>query len=292
MAMSSAAPPHGVQRRLVDQVGQVGAAHAGRAPGHDAEVDVGRHALALAVDREDGQPLLEVGQRHHDLAVEAARPQQRRVQDVGPVRRRDHHDALGRVEAVHLREHLVERLLALVVAAAEAGAALAADGVDLVDEDDGRRLLAGRLEEVAHPAGADAHEHLHEVGAADRHEGHAGLAGHGPGDQRLAGSRRADQQDALGDLGADLLEAGRRLEEVDDLADLLLDARVAGHVVEGGGGAVAAERLGLGAADRHDPRHLPPGLAADEVDEGGPDADDEDVGEEGAAGGSTTGWGS
>ena len=184
-----AAAAHRVQRRLVDEVGQVGPAHAGRAPRHHAEVDVVGHALALAVHLEDGQALLEVGQRHHDLAVEAARPQQRRVQDVGPVRRRDHHDALGGVEAVHLREHLVEGLLALVVAAAEAGAALAADGVDLVDEDDGRRLLARRLEQVAHPAGADADEHLHEVGAADRHEGHAGLAGHGPGDQRLAGAR-------------------------------------------------------------------------------------------------------
>src|SRR3972149_4348700 len=39
------------------------------------------------------------------------------------------------VEAVHLHEDLVQRLFALVVAAAEAGAAVAADGVDLVDED-------------------------------------------------------------------------------------------------------------------------------------------------------------
>ena len=42
------------------------------------------------------------------------------------------------VEAVHLDEQLVERLLALVVAAAEPGAAMTADGVDLVDEDDRR----------------------------------------------------------------------------------------------------------------------------------------------------------
>ena len=47
------------------------------------------------------------------------------------------------VEAVHLDEDLVERLLALVVAAAEARAALAADGVDLVDEQDAGRVLLG-----------------------------------------------------------------------------------------------------------------------------------------------------
>jgi hypothetical protein len=275
-----AAAAHGVQGGLVDQVGQVGAAHAGCAAGHDAEIDVVRHPLALAVDLQDRQPLLEVGQRHHDLAVEAPRPQQGGVQDVGAVGGRDHDDALGGVEAVHLREHLVEGLLALVVPAAEAGAALAADGVDLVDEDDGGRLLAGRLEQVAHPAGPDADEHLHEVRAADRHEGHAGLAGHGPGQERLAGPGGADQQHALGDLRPDLLEAGRGLQEVDDLADLLLDPGIAGHVLEGRRGAVAAERLGLGAPDGHDPRHLALGLAADEVDEGGADADDEDVGEQ------------
>ena len=150
-----------------------------------------------------------VGQRHHDLAVEAARAQQRGVEDVGPVGRRHHHDALGRLEAVHLGEHLVERLLALVVAAAEAGAALAADRVDLVDEDDRGRLLAGGLEQVADPGRADADEHLHEVGAGDRDERHAGLTGDGAGDERLAGAGRADEQHALGDARADLLELAR-----------------------------------------------------------------------------------
>ena len=54
-----------------------------------------------------------------------------------------------RLEAVHLDEQLVERLLALVVTAAEAGAAVAADGVDLVDEDDAGRVLLALLEQVA-----------------------------------------------------------------------------------------------------------------------------------------------
>ncbi len=44
-------------------------------------------------------------------------------------------------EAIHLAENLIERLLALVVPAAEAGAALPADGVDLVDEHDRRGSL-------------------------------------------------------------------------------------------------------------------------------------------------------
>ena len=157
--------------------------------GHHVEVDVGAHPLVAGVDLEDRPALRELGQRHDDLAVEAAGAQQRRVEDVGPVGGGHDDDALGRLEAVHLRQHLVERLLALVVAAAEAGAALAADRVDLVDEDDRPAHPAGLLEQVADAAGADADEHLHEVGAGDGQEADAGLAGDGAGEQRLAGAR-------------------------------------------------------------------------------------------------------
>ena len=121
----------------------------------------------------------------------------------GPVGGGDQDDAALDVEAVHLDEQLVERLLALVVAAAHAGAAVPADGVDLVDEDDRRGVGLGLLEQVAHPGRADADEHLDEVRAGDRVERHAGLAGDGAGEQRLAGAGRAVEQHALRDLGAD-----------------------------------------------------------------------------------------
>ena len=201
------ASAHGVEGSLVDQVGQVGTTHARRAPGHGAEVDGRVDPLVLAVHLQDGQPFVEVGEWHDDLPVEPTGTQDGGVEDVGPVGGGHDHDAFGRIESVHLREHLVECLLTLVVATTQTGAPLAADGVDLVDEHDGRRLLAGGGEQVAHPAGADPHEHLHEVRSADRHERNPGLAGDRPGQQRLAGSRRADQKDALGDAGADLLES-------------------------------------------------------------------------------------
>ena len=170
-----------------------------------AEVDVRGERLALGVHREHGLAALDVGRRYRDLPVEATRPQQRRVEDVRAVRGGDHDDAALDVEAVHLDQHLVERLLALVVPAAQAGAAVPPDGVDLVDEDDRRRVGLGLLEQVTDPGRADADEHLDEVGAGDRVERHAGLAGDGAREQRLAGSGRSVEQDALGDLGAQRL---------------------------------------------------------------------------------------
>lgn len=48
------------------------------------------------------------------------------VQDVRAVGAREHDDAVGGPEAVHLHKELVERVLALVVAAGEAAAAAGA----------------------------------------------------------------------------------------------------------------------------------------------------------------------
>ena len=66
--------------------------------------------------------------------------------------------------------------------------------------------------------------------AADRKERHAGLAGHGPGQQRLAGARRAHQQDALGHAAAEPLELFGVLQELDDFLQVVLHALQAGHV--------------------------------------------------------------
>ena len=201
------------------------------------------------------------------------------VEDVGPVGRRDDDDALGRVEPVHLREHLVERLLPLVVTTAEPRTALAPDGVDLVDEDDGRRLLAGRLEEVAYPAGADADEHLHEVGTAHRQERDAGFAGHGPGQKGLARARGAHEQDPLGDLGADVPEPVGRLQEVHHFADLELHALVAGDVRERRPGPLGGVEPGPGPADRHDAGHLALGTTRDPDEDTHEQHDDDDRGQ-------------
>src|SRR6187455_1055599 len=99
---------------------------------------------------------------------------------------------------------------------------MATDRVDLVDEDDARRVLLALLEQVADTARADADEHLHEVRAADREEGDIGLARDGARQQRLPGSRRAHEQDALGDTPAQFLELLRLLQELDDFLKLLL----------------------------------------------------------------------
>ena len=79
------------------------------------QVDVVGQRLVAGVDLEDLQPALPGRPVDGDVAVEPAGPQQGRVEHVGPVGRGQDDDRLGRREAVHLAEDLVERLLALVV---------------------------------------------------------------------------------------------------------------------------------------------------------------------------------
>ena len=219
---------------------EVGAGEARGLAGERVEVDLLGQRLAARVDLEDLRAALAVGAVDDDLAVEAARAQQRGVEDVGAVGGGDEDDVVLHLEAVHLDEQLVERLLALVVTAAEAGAAVAADGVDLVHEDDAGRVLLGLLEEVAHARGADADEHLDEVRAGDREERHARLAGDRAREQRLAGARRPVEQHALRDARAERLELLRVLQELLDLVELLDRLVDAGDVAEGDLGRVDA----------------------------------------------------
>src|SRR2546426_1639652 len=249
----------GEEGGLVDEVREVGPRKAGSAPRQHLQLDVRRQRNPAGVDPEDLLPTLDVGPRHHDLAVEAARPEQCRVQHVRPVRRSDQDDAVVRLEAVHLDEELVQRLLALVMPAAEAGAPAAADRVDLVHENDAGGVLLALRKQVADPGGADADEHLDEVRPRDGEEGRVRLARDRFGEERLAGAGRADQEDALRDLPAELLELLGIPQELDDLAELLFGLVDASDVLKGdlilllrdAARSRLAEREGLGAHALH-----------------------------------------
>ena len=187
-----------------------------------------------------------------DLPIESTRTQERGIEDLRPVGRGEQDDALARVEAVQLDQELVERLLLLVVAARHGSdATRAAHGVELVDEDDAGRHRARLLEQVAHAGGPHADEHLDEFRAADREEGHPGLAGDGAGEQSLAGARRADQEDAARQARAEHAVALGVLQEIDDLLDLGLGLVDPGDIGERGLGVLLDIDLGLALADRH-----------------------------------------
>src|SRR5918995_455253 len=70
-------------------------------------------------------------------------------------------------------------------------------GVELIDEDDRRGVLARLLEEVPDAAGANPHEQLNELGGAQGEERNPSLPRHCPRQERLARSRRPHKEHAL-----------------------------------------------------------------------------------------------
>mmetsp|Transcript_809 Transcript_809/g.1489 ORF Transcript_809/g.1489 Transcript_809/m.1489 type:complete len:326 (+) Transcript_809:667-1644(+) len=258
------------QRAFVHQVGEVGAREPRRAARDNAQVHIGAKWHLAGVDAKNAFAALDVGIRHLNLAVEAARAQQRGIEYVGAVGCRDDDDALVGLEAVHFHQQLVKRLLTLIIAATVASATGPAHGVDFVDEDDAGRVLFRLLEHVAHTAGTDAHEHLDKVGTGDGEEGHASLTRDGAGQQRLTGARRAHQQRALGDLAAQARELLRIAQELHDFLELLLGLVDTGHVIKRHPAVLLSQELGLGFAEAHRAAFA---AALHPVHEENPDAD-------------------
>ena len=189
---------------------------------------------------------LEIGQSELDLAIEASGSHQSRIEGVRSVGGHEHFDVTARVKAVQLVDELEHSALHFVVAAGAVVEARAADGVDLVEEDNARLFAARHLEQLADHARALAHVLLDELGADDANEAGVSAVGDGARTQRLAGARRAEHEHALGRLDAQVDELlrmeERRLDHFAQLVDLLL---AAAHV------AVRHVRLLLDLHHRH-----------------------------------------
>ena len=252
---------------FVDQVGQIGAGEAGRAPGDDVEVDVAGQVLAGGVHGQDGSRSAWLGRGIS--TVRSKRPGRSRAGSrlsgrlVAAMRTTP---VAGSKPSISASSWL--RVCSRSSLPPKCPEPPAADGVDLVDEDDGRGLLAGVGEQVAHPGRADPDEHLHETGPGQGQERHPGLAGHGSGHQRLAGAGRADHEHAPGSDRAGVAVLVGVFEEVDHLGHFLFGPRVAGDVVEAGGGAVVeVVDAGLGAAHTGDAAGHGPASPADPHEE-------------------------
>jgi len=123
--------------------------------------------------------------------------------------------------------------------------------IEFVDEDDGRRRLAGLLKQVAHPRRAHPHEHLHELRTADGEKRHPGFPRQRPRQQGLARTRRSHQEHAFGNPGAELAVARRVFEKRQNLLQFGLGLVHAGHILEADPGVAFDIDLGLAATNGH-----------------------------------------
>ncbi len=138
------------------------------------------------------------------------------------------------METIHLREKLVERVFALVVARKTGiPATCTTDGIDFVDKDNAGSFLLGLFKEVAHTRCTYAHKHLHEIGTRNGEKRHIRLTCNRLSQQGFTCSRRAYQQCALGNLCSQLAIFCGSTQKIDNLFDLNFRLSQSGYVFEG-----------------------------------------------------------
>ena len=179
----------GEQRRLVDHIGQICARETRGSSRQPLQIGILSEFDLSGVNAQDRLATLDVGTVHGDGAIEAAGSEQRRIEDLGAICRGHQNDAsIGR-KAVQLGEQLIQRLLALVVSPKRADPTRLSKRIKFVDEDDGRCVFLGLLEQISHTCRAHTDKHFDKVGSTDREKGHTRFACHRFGQQGLAGSR-------------------------------------------------------------------------------------------------------
>src|SRR5216117_917926 len=104
------------------------------------------------------------------------------------------------------------------------------DRVNLVDEDDARRILLALFKQVANARSAHADKHLDEVGTGNREAGNDCFAGDSAREQSLTGSRRAHHEHAFRNSAAEFLKLLRLFQELDYLLQFFFGFFNAGDV--------------------------------------------------------------
>ena len=251
----------GKQSALVNHVRQIGAAHARRRPRKMFKVHVVVKLYFFRMHDQNGFALFYVRKRHVHLPVEAAGAQKRGIQNVRAVGRGKHDNAFFAVEAVHFDKHLVERLLALVVSAAEAGSAGAPDGVKFVYKDNGRRALSSLFEQIAYTACTHADEHFDKIASRNMQKRNVRFARNGARQKRFSRSGTSDQKHASGNLRADFAVFFRIFQKIDDFGQFFFRFFLPRNIGEGYLFFICIEKPRTAPSELHSARilhgHLP-----------------------------------
>src|SRR5439155_23160244 len=102
---------------------------------------------------------------------------------------------------------------------------------------------------VADAAGADADKHFDEVGARNGEERDVGFTGDRAGQQSFAGAWRFDEENALRNATAQLLEFLRVFQELDDFLKLFLSFVGSGHILKSCFLLLRGKQAGAGLAE-------------------------------------------
>ena len=173
------------------------------------QVNVVGEFHVLRMDTEDLKTASWVGDTNVDLAVETTEPTESRVDRVRAVSRSHHDDIRARLETVHKGEQLRDdAALDLAIRLLT----LRRNGVDLVDENDGRGVLLCLLERLPQVAFRLSRHLTHNLRAVDKEEKRPGFVRDCSCHKRLTGTRGTVHEDTPRGFDTDRLEELRMAE--------------------------------------------------------------------------------
>ena len=153
---------------------------------------------------------------HHTIKTSRAR--QRRIKRFSNVCRSDDNDTIVLLKPIHFSEQLIERFAMVVLD----GLARRTDGVDFVDEDDARRLLFGRSEQLSHALRTYTDKHFLKLAPASVEKWYIRLASDGASEQRFARPWRSGEQHTLWQFPTETRKSIRVTQVFDNLLQFLL----------------------------------------------------------------------
>ena len=225
----------GEQRRLVDEVGEVGADHARRGRRDPAEVDVGAERHGARVHLEDRLAPVRSG------GCTATRRSKRPGRSSASSSTSGRFVAAITITPVDESKPSISVRIWFSVCSRSSLPPLNPATPELrerpIASSSSMKTIAGAasfacVEEVAHARRADADDRLDELRRRQREERRARLAGDRTREQRLAGTRRAGEQHAVRDPRPELLVLPGMAQEVDHLRELGLGLVDPGDVGE------------------------------------------------------------
>ena len=135
--------------------------------------------------------------------------------------------------------------------AAQTGPSLAAHSVDLIDKDDGRRMALGLVKQIPHTGSAHTHIQFYKIRTGNGEERHTRFSGHRFGDQCFTSARRAHQQNAFGNTGAQLQKFLGSLQKLHHFLQVTFFLIGPGHILESHLLVFAVDHLSPGFAEVH-----------------------------------------
>ncbi len=239
------------QGGLVDQIGEIRARKTGRTTGNNARVHIRCQRHFPHMYTQDFLAPANIGVRHHDLPVKTTGSQQCGVQHIRAVGGGNKDNPFIAFKAVHFHQHLVQGLLALIIATAHASTTMAANGIDFVNKDNARSGFFALLKHVPHAGCTNTYEHFHKVGTGNGEEWHIGLTRNGAGQQGLTRTRRANQQHTFGNFTSKPRKLLRVFEEIHDLLQFTLGLINACHILKCNAAMFFGQHFGTGFAKAH-----------------------------------------